>query len=224
MAKKSAAEEIVAAVQLMDVADNELWEADGAPKLDAVRTLAGNDKLTAEDVAAATNGFKRPVPPAVQSAAKVPSADADKPDLLTLPEAAPSQADIDAKLVEEARVGLAAAEAEIAAINEERGELNKRLDVVIAAKDVHAKLIERLGPRVTFAEGVKRIQEQTVKRLADIKESSALAKAALQATGTNIYPSLLDASFGNRKRTPEQQANMAKYVHQSAARASEFRG
>lgn len=83
--------------------------------------------------------------------------------------------------------------------------------------DEQITLISKYSPVVDQAQGVKRIQEQTMRELQRRKETSALALSALAATGVVTHASKLDAVYAARRRTPEQTANMAKFVHQNAA-------
>lgn len=60
------------AIAQLDANNNEHWTADGLPRLDAVRTLAGDLTVTREEVNQASPGFIRP---AVKAAAPAPWGD-----------------------------------------------------------------------------------------------------------------------------------------------------
>lgn len=90
----------------------------------------------------------------------------------------------------------------------------KTLKALESAKDKHLAVIETKGAQLSHAEQVKRVQAQTQARLAQQKEQTALAASALKAAGISVYPSKLDQSFAQRKRTPEGAAAHARYIQQ----------
>lgn len=211
------ANEIKAAIELMDAKDDAQWEADGSPKLDILKTLTNKPELTLDDVDEAVGAFKRG-----QKVKVAKHADETKPvepiapavDLSKLDPNGPEYATevVRVARAEDARLKVLVAEAE-AVRNAAANEVKK----LTAARDEQVIIIERYAPQITHAQAVKAIQAQTVKNLADTKGRVALATQALAATGQQlVYPSKLDATLAMRKRTPEQATNFAKFVHQQA--------
>lgn len=184
------------------------------PTVDVVRNLVGPDVSTD----AIREALGQPVdvavaaPPAIEIPDPLPPADARL------------GYDMAMAIVNRARGNLAEIEDTLAAAQDERSKLVAHIDDLIKLKDHELRVIESYSPQVAFAEGVKKIQAQTRDRLLMVKQKTAEAHVALQATGTLTYPSQLDASLASRKRTPEQKANLATFIHQTAQRQVAERG
>jgi len=209
------ASEIKAAVGLLDQGNDAHWEADGTPKLSALRELLKNDKLTEDDVDDAIGAYKRlevkgaaqAPTPAEQGAASVPLA----PAVEELHPLDPSTAEAqlaDATRKRDALVG------EISKVEKVRDEAQAKISSLQALVDCEIVRIETYSPRVTHAQAVKAIQRQTVETLARNKGVLVTAATALRGAGVNatIYPSKLDEARATQRRTPEQVQNMAKFV------------
>lgn len=222
------ANEIKAAVALMDAKDATQWEGNGAPKLDIIQKLMGNAEVTVDDVDEALGAFKRgdAVPAAVKPAkvakaaappvSTAPAVQAEpEVDISTLDRNSPEYA---IAVVRVARAANAIITDAIAASEAVRDEAIKKIVGLRKQADVHIGVIERYGPKASDAESVKAIQAQTLANLKRQKEGTAIAQIALAASGgVTVFPSKLDQQLSMRKRTTEQQADYAKFVHQRAA-------
>lgn len=230
MAKVSK-ENIKAAVEMLDSADDALWEKDGSPSLEALRALTGNSKLTSDDVDEAVGAFKRPGGNTVGSNQGNPESKQDNEEVAVTanpepepardrPKQAPDPRDpLEAKnIVADAEQDLNVVRAEIEEVEALRNECNERLVKLNARKSHDLRQIEIYAPRISQADAVKAIQRQTQERLIQQKSAAITSAEALRAAGIGkTYPSVLDSHLANRRRTPEQTANYAKYVHQNAA-------
>lgn len=237
MAKQTKEDNIRSAVSLLITTnDPAQWESDGSPKLSAIQDLVGAD-VTAEDVAKAApeGGFKFPgkeveevktanalavtPPPPPDPAAN--AADDAREDGLGDGRTEPAVVNVDtpepAKVIKSHQAALAAIDPEMAELAKTVERAGERLKELQAKKDVHVTAIEQNTAKLSAADAVRRVQQQTQKNLNEQKQRTQLAATALKASGFQVHASPLDASYANRKRTPEQTANMAKHVHQKAA-------
>jgi hypothetical protein len=223
----TSAKDIKTAVEMLDPKDDAHWEKDGSPKMSQLKQLTGNPKLTSDDVDEAVGAFKRPGGDTIGGSA--PEAE---PEVVVAAPAAPVEpardrprqaADprdpLDARvIVEESLEALSDLRAEIDETEKARNELQEKLNELNLRKSENQRRIETYSPRITQAESVKAIQRQTIERLAAQKAAQISSAAALAAAGVHqSYPSKLDASLANRKRSPAETANYAKFVHQNAA-------
>lgn len=100
-----APEQILAALQKLDVNNDAHWTQDGAPRLETVKLFAGNQALTRDSITAAAPGFTRltaynaqqaaqpaPAPAAAPTPETQPSAQATPPAAPPLADPAPSAA------------------------------------------------------------------------------------------------------------------------------------
>lgn len=213
--------DIKAAVELMDVTNDDQWNADGTPKVEVVRENLKDSKVSEEDVLKAIGEFRRPAQ-ANPPEASGPSVDEDRSDEVFV-EKDETQLLLDRVKeirAERDRIGnlIETEHAKISEANREIARLTREQDKCIS-------FLEKNEAQVTFAESVKRIQQQTVERLAGNVAASKQMATVLAGTGQAVvFPSALDASMAMRKRTPDQQQNYAKFVHQNAAHRNAARG
>lgn len=190
--------ELKAAIGLLDSAKDDQWDADGNPNLEVVSKLVGQ-KVEFDDLQEAGSP-KRPG----WKPAELGAVDFNDPTTV-------------ARALAQARGRHDELKADKDKLEATREDIRVALVENGKLIDVQINLIARYSPVVDQAQGVKRIQEQTVRELQRRKEASATALQALAATGVHAYPSKIDAARAAMKRSPEQVANMAKYVHQNAA-------
>jgi hypothetical protein len=220
----ASATDIKAAVELLDVADDNLWEANGVPKLSVIRATLKDETVQASALQRAIGDFRRPVKnpePAkeeakVETPAPIAAASTEREDNITVPPAPTSTERLLAQ-VEAARVRRDELGDEMAAERTKRDEAARRLHELAQLQNKEIAWLEANEPQVTQAEAVKRVQAQTVARLAGGVAASHAMADILKATGQKVFPSVLDQSLAMRKQTPEQKANYAKFVHQTAA-------
>jgi hypothetical protein len=212
------AKKIREAVQALDSKDDSVWEADGSPKLDILKTLTDEPTLTIDDVEEA-GIFKRgeKAKPA-QAKTKTEANAKDEVDVSTLDPQSPEFA---MAVVTKARAEDASLREEIVAHEAELEKHKAAISKLTAARDQQIIIIETYEPKISHAQAVKAIQQQTVNTLRATRERMAVATQVLGPGGTAVtYASRLDAAMASRKRTQEQTANYAKFVHQTAASAN----
>jgi hypothetical protein len=222
---------IASAVKQLNVKDDAQWEPDGAPKLELIQRLANDKDITVDDVQEAIGAFKRgdklkaqpptqskapeSKDPALVAATAADTPAENEPPLESLDPNSPEYAD---RIVRAARAEDGKLKAQVDDCERKREVLSDEIRKLTAARDAQIILIERFAPRISHAQAVKAIQGQTQRTLADQRVRLATAATILGPHGTPVnYASKLDASMAMRKRTAEQSANYAKFVHQSAA-------
>lgn len=224
--------DIKAAVELMDVAADAQWNKDGTPKLDVVRENLKDQTVSKESLLAAIGEWRRPAAPVTPSEADIAAAAAaalaggDRPDETT-PEPEPDEESPTDKLlkqVAEWRAARAEFDVQIAEQEKIKSAADRKVHQIRVEQDKVITLIERFAPQVSQAEAVKRVQAQTRENLQRNILATSVVAAAMKQTGLQSYPSKLDQTLATRRRTPEQQANYAKFVHQTAAGISAARG
>lgn len=196
------AKDIVAAVAMIEAKQ---WDAPGVPNLKAVQTIVGDKSVTAEQVAAALASVE-------------PTAPTPEPEVIvdpsTLDRNSPEYAAAVVAIARKAHGELVDAITEQEAI---RDTAQAKIAEHRRNDDRHIRVIEQYGPKVSEAESVKRIQQQTIENLMKQKSAAQVVQGAMLGSGMKAYPSLLDASLANRKKDAEQKANYAKFVHQRAS-------
>lgn len=217
--------DVKAAVGLLDLKDAAQWAAPGVPTIAAMETLVPG--ITVEDLRKA--GFAAVEPketggePATTASA---SPQADPP----LPEVPAVLPPVHATTVDMARAIIAKSQKELREVQNEidtainlRSQITAQIELLVGDKDRHLHIIEDYSPRISFAESVKKIQLQTIEQnKARLEKQRALRDAQL-SNGT-VFPTALDASMAARRKTPEQAANLAKFIAQQAARQIAERG
>lgn len=203
--------DIKAAVELLDVKDDAQWNKDGTPKLEAVRENLKDLTVKKEDVLAAIGDWRRPVAQATADEVTKPTEPEDPTQaLIAKLDAARARRDDVAKDMEGEHAKIRAA--------------NQRINQLTVLHDKEITFIEANEKQVNHAEIVKRIQKQTIDRLAQTKDATSAMAGVLANSGLAVFPSKLDQTLALRRKTPEQQTNYAAYVHQNAANVSAARG
>ena len=210
--------DIKAAVELLDVKDDAQWNKDGTPKLEAVRDNLKDQTVKKEDVLAAIGDYRRP------GAEPGPgTGGADKEDEVTAATPVDPTQELVARL-DAARERRDSLGREMDVEHEKIRVANHRIAQLTVLQDKEITFIEANEKQVSHAEIVKRIQKQTQERLAQTVQATQGLNEVLKQSGLGAYPSKLDQTMALRRRTPEQQANYAKFVHQNAANVSAARG
>lgn len=165
-------EKINSALAKLDKANDNHWTGEGFPRLDTVRLLAGEGRITRDDINAAAPGFNREKASAVQAPAAAPAPGAS-PAAESLPVAAAEpastletacqaivaqinenlgtqaltvQAEVPKTQLELALDELAAAKAELDELREVRAEVIRRFQAQSEAVDRLIKKVEALRP------------------------------------------------------------------------------
>ncbi len=206
-------EKIVAALGQLDKENPNHWTAEGLPRLDTVKLLAGDQSLTRDAINAAAPGFSRagtvpsdaapvaPVTPAapVEGAAGTdtqPSTqDADKADVVTAP--APPPAPVEALKASEQKPfspeDLAAAKEDLEGVEVEIAEIDKWLAKATAEraalrlkKDDLVIRIDKMQPRDSLANEVQQYHASQLKLLDQRASQIGKARAFQAETGVRL--------------------------------------
>jgi hypothetical protein len=204
--------DIQVSVGMLDRADPTQWNEDGSPKIEAVRRLMSNDAVTDADVAAAMG---RPAP-TIQTAPKFTPAAAIKaegdggtkatgaaPATATVPDAGTVEGiGADNDLAAQARQRVMATQAVKDAefpILQDMVAQRRAIDEAIAAKQLEVDKLDRAieadSVKVTDAEAIKKVQQQTQDDLLKRHRDADTVAKALGTAAPTIVPSPLDAAL-----------------------------
>lgn len=215
--------DVKAAVALLDQEDPAQWAAPGVPTLEALQLLV--PEATADDLTAA--GFADMSTETVinkeTGAAPVVEATADEVAPSELPPPDSVNAELAMAIVSKAQAALRAIDANVAQANDARSQITADLEKLVVRRDRQLHIIESYSSRVSFAASVKAIQKQTAEQLVARQAKAKELQKAHLVNGT-VFPSALDASMAQRRKTPEQAANLAAFITQRAAAQIAERG